>query len=115
MENQISNLSHEIVSKTDEIERVQANMKVTKEANIELERANREKENMVSSHSVVATFTVCLSSFYKKKTLNFIKISEQASEREHMKNEVNDARHQLQHCLNEVKFFELLCFMNIQW
>ena len=48
LENQISNLSHEIVGKTDEIERIQANMKATKEANIELERANREKENMVS-------------------------------------------------------------------
>lgn len=37
----------------------------------------------------------------------FFKISEMQTEREHMKNEVNDMRQQYQLCLQEVSDFEL--------
>lgn len=74
LENQVANMEREIVSKNEEIERSSVNMKFVKEANMELERANREKEALIGEH---------------------------LNDKEHMKNEVSEARHQLQHCLAE--------------
>jgi ABC-type sugar transport system ATPase subunit len=40
--------------------------------------------------------------------LTYVKLADYLNEKEHMKNEANDARHQLQHCLAEVKKHYLL-------
>lgn len=74
LENQVANMEREILTKSDEIERTSVNMKFMREASVELERANREKEALIGEH---------------------------LNDKEHMKNEVNEARHQLQHCLAE--------------
>lgn len=77
LENQIANLSRELLCKADELERLAINMQFVRDTNGELDKSNREKETA---------------------------LTEQMNELEHMKCEVNDARHQLQHCLTEVSF-----------
>ncbi|CAF0853486.1 unnamed protein product [Brachionus calyciflorus] len=79
LESKIESLQREIDSKNDEIDRIQINLKNMRECNIELEKLNREKENM---------------------------ISEYLNEKEHLRNEVNESRHQLQHCLAEKAHIE---------
>lgn len=57
-----------------------------KEVNLELEKLNRDKEGM---------------------------LLEKINEREHLKNEINDARHQLQHCLAEVRLIYIFNIIEI--
>jgi len=74
LENQLGNVSRELMAKVDEVERLNANIQIVREANGELERVGRERESILNC---------------------------EIGEKEHMRKEVNGARHQLQCCLNE--------------
>ena len=47
IENQISNLNREIVCKNDEIDRLESNLKLAKDNNLDLDKEIRDKENLV--------------------------------------------------------------------
>ena len=54
LECKIECLEREIESKNDEIDRIQLNLKNMRECNIELEKLNREKENLVSLNELIS-------------------------------------------------------------
>src|SRR4051812_34956513 len=72
LEQKLDMLSRELNQKNCELDALQDALRTIKEANCDLEHAIRDKDAL---------------------------IEEQMAEREHLKNELNDARYQLQHCL----------------
>ncbi len=82
-----------------------------KDVNLDLEKLIRDKDSLVILSSLkklsieIALFKRFLNFFYYFKeilSLVYFKIADHMTEKEHLKNEICDMRHQLQHVLAEV-------------